>query len=372
MLKLNKNSVFIIHFQPIELYPPALNILQILAQESKFTNIILVSFKSPYVHKIDKHEQIRYVRVSQFGKNKWSRLLSYVIFYLKTIQYLITQRPSKVIYFESISSIPAILYKFFFRKSRIFVHYHEYTSPLEYRQGMLVNRISYRLEKWYYHKFEWISHTNEDRIRLFLNDVQINPDEKINEMPNYPPKSWMNLAKCESKLNAHKTKFIYIGALSFEDTYLKEIIDYVVASDKFELELYAFTIPNNIQNYINSLANNRIYYSGRLEYGEIPKALKGKEIGLVLYKGNTLNFTYNAPNKLFEYLVCGLDVWYPKEMIGCAEIQKANPDRVYEMDFTELGSSEYYFQRPHTLVEPIEYIADQSTKKLLKKLAVDV
>ncbi len=25
MLKLNKNSVFIIHFQPIELYPPALN-----------------------------------------------------------------------------------------------------------------------------------------------------------------------------------------------------------------------------------------------------------------------------------------------------------------------------------------------------------
>jgi hypothetical protein len=372
MLKLNKNSVFIIHFQPIELYPPALNFLNILAHESKLATIRIVSFKSPYLHKNQEHNQISYIRVNQFGRSKWVRLLAYFSFYFKTIYFLIKDRPEKVLYFESISSIPAILYKFFFRKSRIFVHYHEYTSPLEYRYGMIINRMSHYLEKKCYSTFEWISHTNEDRIRLFLNDVQINPDEKINEMPNYPPKSWMNLAKCESKLNAHKTKFIYIGALSFEDTYLKEIIDYVVASDKFELELYAFSIPNNIQNYINSLANNRIYYSGRLEYGEIPKALKSKEIGLVLYKGNTLNFTYNAPNKLFEYLVCGLDVWYPKEMIGCVEIQKANPDRVYEMDFRELGSSEFYFQRPQTLVEPIEYIADQSTKKLLKKLDVDV
>jgi hypothetical protein len=48
----------------------------------------------------------------------------------------------------------------------------------------------------------------------------------------------------------------------------------------------------------------------------LPQVLSQYDVGLILYRCRTLNFVYNATNKLFEYLVCGLDVWYPPCMLG--------------------------------------------------------
>jgi hypothetical protein len=73
------------------------------------------------------------------------------------------------------------------------------------------------------------------------------------------------------------------------------------------------------------------------EYAELPALLAEHDIGLILYKGNTINFVYNAPNKLFEYLRCGLDVWYPREMAGIRRQCDRTPGLpVREMDFTKL------------------------------------
>ncbi len=360
----------IIHFQPIELYPPALNILEILANESRFNEINVISFKSPYDHSYSPCTSINYMRVVQSKKSKWIRFFTYLDFYIRAIACLLKKRPKQVLYFESISAFPAVFYKFFFRNSRIFVHYHEYTSPLEYKKGMLVNRYSHELEKSFYPSFDWISHTNKDRIRMFAKDVQLSTHQVVNEMPNFPPKSWGNSSKRIDKPNIEKTKFVYIGAISFEDTYLKEMIDYVATSEYFELEIFAFSAPDCILNYIYSNGNNRVRYSGRIEYNDIPCVLNGKEIGLVLYKGNTLNFTYNAPNKLFEYLVCGLDVWYPKEMIGCKEIQESNPYRVFSIDFLQIKTSteSSYFLRTVSENSSFEYTANQATRQLLESL----
>ena len=48
----------------------------------------------------------------------------------------------------------------------------------------------------------------------------------------------------------------------------------------------------------------------------MPALLADYDIGLILYKAHTKNYKYNAPNKLFEYLVCGLKVFYPDVMLG--------------------------------------------------------
>ncbi len=49
------------------------------------------------------------------------------------------------------------------------------------------------------------------------------------------------------------------------------------------------------------------------------------------------NYIYNEPNKYFEYYVCGLDVWFPKEMLGMyRNIQDHHKPFVKDLDFKKL------------------------------------
>jgi hypothetical protein len=61
------------------------------------------------------------------------------------------------------------------------------------------------------------------------------------------------------------------------------------------------------------------------------------QIGIILHKGDTLNYVHNAPNKLFEYLVCGLDVWFPNEMQGVYPYERNDAfPKVISVDFTRM------------------------------------
>ena len=64
--------------------------------------------------------------------------------------------------------------------------------------------------------------------------------------------------------------------------------------------------------------------------------LSNYDVGVILYKPLIDNFKYNAPNKLFEYLVCGLEVWFPGNLLGILPYQKAHPLKVFALDFTNL------------------------------------
>jgi hypothetical protein len=56
-----------------------------------------------------------------------------------------------------------------------------------------------------------------------------------------------------------------------------------------------------------------------------------------MYRGNTRNYIYNETNKLFEYLACGLDVWYPKQMLGIKPHARTDiAPRIIELDFERL------------------------------------
>ena len=51
-----------------------------------------------------------------------------------------------------------------------------------------------------------------------------------------------------------------------------------------------------------------------------------------------MNYVYNAPNKLFEYLACGLDVWFPDVMTGSVPyVTELTYPKVIAVNFTELG-----------------------------------
>lgn len=118
-------------------------------------------------------------------------------------------RPEKILWYEPLSSFLAIIYNRFCRKKpKLYVHYHENMSPEEIKNGMILIRWFHYLEKQIYPHVEWLSHTNEFRMKLFLEDHQTVKQGKTRIMPNYPPRYWYDFAIHKERAS-YPVKLVY-------------------------------------------------------------------------------------------------------------------------------------------------------------------
>ena len=81
-----------------------------------------------------------------------------------------------------------------------------------------------------------------------------------------------------------------------------------------------------------------------------------------------LNFVHNAPNKLFEYLNCGLDIWYPEEMIGCRAYDQIEYPTIKQINFNDIERSlqDYTFKGKKLPKE--SFSAENATLGLIQTL----
>jgi hypothetical protein len=132
-------NLVIIHFSPIELYPPIQNLILQLENEDSDFKISIITTRNESFDLSSFEIQSERIGIFRYGKSKRNqptiiRYLNYMEFYGLALRDLIVTKPQRTMYFETLSSLPAYLYKIFIAPTtELFVHYHEYTSPKEYR-----------------------------------------------------------------------------------------------------------------------------------------------------------------------------------------------------------------------------------------------
>lgn len=331
----------ILHFNALEQYPPIMNVLNTFVQKAK-TILGINVFTTKSINnssKVFTSENIHINRTIGIDKsdNGVIRVIKYFWFNLSVLCQLLLKRPDSILYYETISAFPAIFYKKFInRKCKLIAHYHEYTTVQEYQSGSgFVNRI-WKFEKNNFELLDMVSHTNSKRMELFKADYPNTTFARTMFLPNYPPKSWSEFNNLS--LPIHPIRFVYIGALSTETMYLKEICEWVKEQGaKVILDIYTSNISELANEYLKTNANKSIELKGGIDYFDIPNILKEYHVGLILYKGVISNHIYSEPNKLFEYLAIGLDVWLPKEIEGCKNFITVNQyPKVIDLDFNNL------------------------------------
>jgi len=284
-------------------------------------------------------QKIRLIRLgsSGMGMNTLRRLWNYCFFFAGSVCYLVIKRPKRILYYETISSFPVWLYKKFInRKAEILVHYHEYTSVEEYNKGMWLARIFHRKEMWLYPRAKWVSHTNESRMKLFEQDILPVTAAATKVVPNYPPRSWYH--KITTSDIALPVKIVYIGALGMDTTYVREFAEWVQQQKGAVIwHIFSTNMQSDVQTFLRQMDSPYIGVMGSRNYDELPAVLSKYDVGVILYKGHIANYVYNAPNKLFEYLACGLDVWYPRVMQEIGQYRNDNNQpKIVEVDFNNL------------------------------------
>ena len=313
-------KIVVIHFNPLELYPPVQNFLHyagnhffatsISVLTTATTNTAFHEFQSP-------SSNIRIVRLGRSGLKMPAlrRYANFIVFYLGCLWHLVKKKPSGILYYETLSSLPAFLYKKMCKKSvEIFIHYHEYTSKEEYAGGTKLLKFFHYLEKLLYPAAQWVSHTNKYRMEYFEKDIfpGVIPVKKI--LPNYPPRSWFFPPKGAIQ---KPVKIVYVGALSMHTMYTEEFVDWVIQQNgNVTWDIYTTNIKEKAKIFFDKLQSDFITLKEGVNYDELPLILKNYDVGVILYQGIIANHIFSAPNKLFEYLACGLDVWFPLTLKG--------------------------------------------------------
>lgn len=361
-------SVAIVHFQPIEKYPPAMNMVRFLDGQKIELNVLTQSpeFNTP----IFQSGNAKILRLTNLNSKGFLRKIKYLLFLIKAIVALVRNRPKHILYYESLSAIPALFIKYLFPGIKVLAHYHEYTSPAEYKNGMWLNRKSFAIELKMIHRLHWISHTNADRVALFRKEFNLPNDLEIHTMANYPPKSWK--AQDPRMRNAEEPiKMVYWGALGGPTMYIEELCDWVQEQKgRVLLHLISHQCGADVREYLLSLGSEWIHLHDGVDYNELPSLSGQYDLGVILYKGHIDNYVYNAPNKLFEYMGLGLKVWYPKTMIGISNFLKNTAiHTVRQVDFERLptlGELEQFLSMDQG--DTGKYIAEEEYQKILSYL----
>lgn len=338
---MNRKRIAILHLLPLEYYPPVTNLADLLA-EAPDAKVLLLSSHNPAGREVYCNSGIfiRRVVYPAYVKGALRKLFAFLSMFFSTTLALIRFKPDLLLYYEPHSAYPAYLYtRFLSRKTRLFIHYHEYYTPEEFRAPHMQS-VRYFHQKEcsrLYRKAEWISQTNERRLALFAADYPFIPHERLHTLANYPPQSWYR--RGHSKSQSDKVRFLYLGALSFENTYIRPMVEFVLAHpEALQLDIYSYNMHSDVAQYLTSLQSPavRLFREG-VPYHDIPDLAANYDIGLILYNSHNANYALNAPNKLFEYLACGLTVWVPEGQEGCRpylqsgmnpEVRAVNYDRL--------------------------------------------
>ena len=298
------------------------------------------------------------------------RYANFIWHYLGVLFYLLKLRPGKVMYYETLSAFAPVLYKLAFnRKTALYIHYHEYTSPQEYRDGPPLQRFFHSLEKKIYTKVSWLSHTNDFRLNLFKQDIAPVKATGLATFPNYPPSSWLVAPGASI---GTPVKVVYAGSLDTRNMFSREFADWVISHNgKIKWDIYSYNFSQEAYDYFSQLNSPYVSLHAGIDYEKLPQVLRQYDVGVILYKGHIKNHVYNAPNKLFECMISGLDVWYPGEIVGCYEYDSTEyRPRIIRLNFQKLKSytPEQLTGQAKGIRKQLNFTVEESSKALINNL----
>ncbi len=332
------NKIAILHFNVLEKYPPVMNFIFDALEANPAKKILVFTTKNTTSYKTPHFPNTKIYRFGTISSNSFKRYATYMWFNLMSSIVLLINRVDNLTVFESLSIIPLWVVSKIYSSDKCHIHFHEYISEPERIKSSVYIKVLFKLENQLLKKYH-CSHTNEDRKRLFLIDKPFLNSDFVEVRPNLPPRSWWNeYGQFKKKKSGTKIKLVYVGSCDNRTMYVKEVLDWVNANQLYlDLTIISQQLDNETKKMILDYNCPSISILRPIDYYELPKEQIKYDVGLVLYKGHVPNYIYNVPNKVYEYLSCGLKVLAPDTILS---IQSIKNNQILIFDFSDLNSIE--------------------------------
>jgi len=363
-----KTRLTILHFNALEWFPPVMNFIDFVGSRAD-VDLSVISNKNfssglKRFEPVSKNSKVVRTGSIRLSKTRFKRI-NYFLFYVLAFIDILFRRPQAILYYETISALPALIYKKYFNpKVRLLAHYHEYATPKEYSTGMKLTAWQHRIEKSMYKDFYSISQTNEIRLEKFVVDNDLTHLEKtrFRAVPNYPPASWKRYQKPLAKQSGKLIKLVYAGALGYDNMYIKEVIEWVASEPNLSLDIFCYNMDKKAREYLDSISCKNIRLLGGCDYIELPKKLVDYDAGLVFYKPFSENTVHAVSNKVFEYAACGLDVIFSEDMTYTKSLStKGTYPIIVEANFNRLSEFDIHrtLDKTGLVYKPSEFFCEE-------------
>jgi hypothetical protein len=329
-------KIAILHFNIIEKYPPVMNFIYDALEDNPDVQIFVFTTKNTTSYQTPTFPNTKIYRFGSVSKNPILRYTSYCWFNLMSAVVLLYYKIQFVTAFESLSVFPLWIRSKLIPSTNAHIHFHEYISEPERQLNSAYMQMLFKLEDNLLKKYN-CSHTNEDRKFLFLQDKSFLKSEQVKVRPNLPPKSWWNqFGKYKTRSTGNKLKIVYLGACDKNTMYVQEVIDWLAKNpEKLELTIISQELNQETRKMIDDCQTTNVRLMPPIDYFELPTELVKYDVGLVMYKGHIPNFVFNVPNKVYEYLACGLKVYCSQELSSTANLKLKD---VVLVNFKNLGA----------------------------------
>lgn len=338
--------IVLLHQLPLEMYPPAVNLLCQLRARTDVEPVAVTSANAKGLPDVALTNcqilRLRFGSSADFVVLRWCWSL---LWHVRAALICWRLRPTAVVSIEPHSALAAWLWLVLLRgRSRLLIHHHEYYAPEDYlRPGNRLTRLNRWFENCLLRRAVWVSQTNADRLRLFRGDHPELTDGQCHVLPNYPPRAWLQSLPAVRPWpngDAGPLRLVYVGSVSLHDTWIGPLVEWLnsTANSSCTLDVFCYNLDPATRSFLLHQSSSVVRFHGQgVDYDQLPRLLPQFDVGLILYRCNTVNFVWNASNKLFEYLLCGLDVWYPSCMLGVRPYARSDAaPRVLETDFENL------------------------------------
>jgi hypothetical protein len=328
------SKIAILHFNIIEKYPPVMNFIFNILEENPSKKILVFTTKNTTSYKTPHFPNTKIYRFGTISSNSIKRYASYMWFNLMSSIILLINRIDKITVFETLSIIPLWVVSKIYKSDKCHIHFHEYLSEPERVASSAYMKFLFKLEDQLLNKYP-CSQTNAERKHMFLTDKPFLKSDMVEVRPNMPPKSWWtNYGQFKKQSSDEIIRLVYVGAIDKQTMYVKELLDWVNANNEYlELTIFSQELGKETQSLILGYNCKSIKLLQPIDYYDLPKELVKFDIGLVLYKGHIPNYVYNVPNKVYEYLSCGLQVIVDQKLITTIRL---GIEQIHVVDYTSL------------------------------------
>jgi hypothetical protein len=329
-------KIAILHFNIIEKYPPIMNFVYDALEENPKLQILVFTTQNTTSYQTPHFPNTKIYRFGKVSTNPIVRYSSYLYYNLLSSLILLFSKVAYVTAFESLSVFPLWLRMKLRPSTKAHLHFHEYLSEPERKASSGYMKFLFKLEDQFLKNYT-CSQTNEDRKRLFWEDKPFLKPAQVEVRPNMPPKSWWNkFGQFKKPSSDGKIRLVHVGACDNKTMYVKEVLDWVQSNqDTLELTFISQQLDAKTKALILSYNCPTICIKAPVNYYKLPQELMKYDVGLVLYKGHIPNYVYNVPNKVHEYLVCGLKVVCSNSLVSTINLK--NP-MIEGVNFNHLNS----------------------------------
>ena len=256
--------------------------------------------------------------------------LFYANYNLRLFFYLLTHRFDFYLANDLDTLLPCFLIARMRSKTLVYDTHEYFTGVPEIQNRPVVKAVWTALERSLFPRLQTVITVNESIAHLYHRDYGIKPMVVRNISNDYLPQR----VKSRAELGLPEDKFILInqGSGINADRGMEELLDAMLEaeSDIILLLVGGGDVIAGLRKRAEKEQElrGRVHFVSRLPYREMLHYTLNADCGVSLDKPTNINYRYSLPNKIFDYIKCGIpllcsDLVEPRRMVEhyrCGEI----------------------------------------------------